>query len=118
MNTQDQIDKNAMGAIQKILDTKTKQIQIPNQLFVEWFKLTPWDLTEKQVNKHSIILSSRIDKYVLDRLVLKQGNAKLSSSIKNHHEFFGGMLALARANTLWKKYAIMVERVFVIQALK
>ena len=118
----------------KMLPAYTKQYTVspPLELYKLWFKLNHWEWRPENVQKKPSILAkwtcdliyNRIDPNLLVRLmhpstskgISRKENVQLllnyDSGSPEMCDFFGGLTALGRATSSWRKYYSMVNRAF------
>ncbi len=132
-------DVRVKGALQKILDqylledAKKYQVTFPLELYKQWFRLNNWDWKEQNAQKRPGVIGKWTNKYIYERIApnilheLERKNPKNDKGYREFkhfqfltdevgepklREFFGGLIALARATTSWRKYTELVERAY------
>ncbi|KQC33869.1 hypothetical protein AAU57_11410 [Nonlabens sp. YIK11] len=132
-------DVRVKDALQKILDqylledAKKYRVTFPLELYKQWFRLNNWDWREQNAQKRPSVIGKWTNKYIYERIapnILKELEKKNPKNSKGHRkykhfqflteevgepklrEFFGGLIALARATNSWKKYTELVERAY------
>lgn len=132
-------DKRVKDALQKILDkylleeAKTYRVTFPLELYKEWFRLNGWQWKPENAQKRPGVIGRWTNKYIYERIApnllveLEKKNPKNKKGYRDHkhfqfltneigepklREFFGGLLALAKASMTWKKYVRLVERAY------
>lgn len=132
-------DVRVKDALQQILDqfllneAKRYEVTFPLELYKQWFRLNGWQWKPENAQKRPSVIGKWTNKYIYDRMApgllkeLEIKNPKNDKGYRNHkhfsfltdeigeprlREFFGGLIALAKASTSWKKYISMVERAY------
>ncbi|MGJ8591713.1 MAG: P63C domain-containing protein [Aquaticitalea sp.] len=132
-------DVRVKDALQQILDqfllkeAKRYEVTFPLELYKQWFRLNGWQWKPENAQKRPGVIGKWTNKYIYDRMApgllkeLEIKNPKNDKGYRDHkhfsfltdeigeprlREFFGGLIALARASTSWKKYISMVERAY------
>lgn len=132
-------DIRVKDALQEILnkylleDAKKYQVTFPLELYKQWFRLNNWDWKEQNAQKRPGVIGTWTNKYIYERIapnILKELEKKNPKNEKGYREykhfqfltdevgepklreFFGGLIALARATTSWRKYTELVERAY------
>ena len=132
-------DVRVKDAIQQILnkflleEAKKYQVTFPLELYKQWFRLNGWDWKPENAQKRPGVIGTWTNKYIYERMApellvnLKSKNPKNDKGQREFkmfqfltedigeprlREFFGGLIALARASTSWRKYVEMVERAY------
>lgn len=132
-------DVRVKGALQKILDqylledAKKYQVTFPLELYKQWFRLNNWEWKEQNAQKRPGVIGKWTNKYIYERIApnilheLERKNPKNEKGYREFkhfqfltdevgepklREFFGGLIALARATTSWRKYTELVERAY------
>lgn len=132
-------DVRVKDALQKIFDqllldeAKKYQVTFPLELYKQWFRLNGWQWKPENAQKRPGVIGKWTNKYIYERMApgllkeLERKNPKNEKGYREHkhfsfltdeigepklREFFGGLIALARASTSWKKYISMVERAY------
>lgn len=117
-----------------LLDEAKKYIiTYPLELYKEWFRLNNWEWKPENKQKRPSCLGSWTNEYIYARLApnllkqLKIRNPKNEKGYREHRhfqfltddigepklrEFFGGLIALAKATTTWRKYIAMIEKAY------
>ena len=132
-------DVRVKNALQKILDqylleeAKKYKVTFPLDLYKEWFRLNNWEWKPESAQKKPSVIGRWTNKYIYERMApgllteLERKNPKNEKGYRKHkhfqflteeigeprlREFFGGLIALARASTTWRKYIRLVERAY------
>ena len=132
-------DVRVKGALQTILDkyllaeAKNYEVTFPLELYKQWFRLNNWEWKEESAQKKPQVIGKWTNKYIYSRIApnilkeLERKNPKNNKGYREHkhfqflteevgeprlREFFGGLIALARATTNWRKYTQLVERAY------
>lgn len=132
-------DIRVKNALEEILnkhlleDAKKYEVTYPLELYKAWFKLRNWDWKPENAQKRPGVIGKWTNKYIYERIApgllkeLEVKNPKDSKGNRKHkhfqyltddigeprlREFFGGLIALARASTSWSKYIRLVERAY------
>lgn len=132
-------DVRVKDALQQILDkfllleAKKYEVTFPLELYKQWFRLNGWEWKPENAQKRPGVIGKWTNKYIYDRMApgllkeLERKNPKNSKGYREHkhfsfltdeigepklREFFGGLIALAKASTSWKKYISLVERAY------
>lgn len=132
-------DIRVKDALQQILDqyllqeAKTYKVTFPLELYKQWFRLNGWQWQPENAQKRPGIIGKWTNKYIYERMApgllseLERKNPKNEKGYREHkhfsfltdeigepklREFFGGLIALAKASTSWKKYISLVERAY------
>ncbi len=132
-------DVRMKNALEKILNdmllekAKKYKVTYPLELYKEWFRLNGWEWKEENAQKRPGVIGTWTNEYIYGRMApkllehLEERNPKNEKGYREHkhfqfltdeigepklREFFGGHLALARANTSWRKYISMVNRAY------
>lgn len=132
-------DVRVKDALQKILDqfllqeAKAYKVTFPLELYKQWFRLNGWQWQPENAQKRPSVIGKWTNKYIYDRMApgllseLERKNPKNAKGYREHRhfsfltdeigepklrEFFGGLIALAKASTSWKKYTSLVERAY------
>ena len=132
-------DVRVKDALQKILDkylledAKKYEVTFPLDLYKEWFRLNGWEWKPENAQKKPSVIGRWTNKYIYERMApnllkeLEKKNPKNEKGYREHkhfqfltdeigepklREFFGGLLALARASMTWNKYVRLVERAY------
>ena len=114
-------------------EAKKYKVTYPLELYRQWFKLNNWEWKPDNKQKRPSVLGHWTNDLIYSRLApgllkqLKIRNAKNEKGFRPHknfqfltdeigeprlREFFGGLIALAKANTKWKSYISMVNRAY------
>jgi hypothetical protein len=134
-------DSRMKDALEKILNTyllenaKKYEVTFPLELYKQWFRLNSWEWKPENAQKRPGVIGTWTNQLIYERMApglldeLKRRSPKNEKGYRKNpfftfltnevgepklREFFGGHLALAKANTLWKKYMEMVNRVYPI----
>lgn len=114
-------------------EAKKYVVTYPIELYKQWFRLNNWDWKPENAQKRPGVIGTwtndliykRIAPSLLEQLEIK--NPKNAKGYREHkhfqfltdevgeprlREFFGGLIALARATTSWRKYMEMVNRAY------
>lgn len=132
-------DIRVKDALQEILNqyllegAKKYQVTFPLELYKQWFRLNNWEWKEQSAQKRPGVIGTWTNKYIYERIapnILKELEKKNPKNEKGYREFkhfqfltdevgepklrefFGGLIALARATTSWRKYTELVERAY------
>jgi hypothetical protein len=132
-------DIRVKDALQEILnqylleDAKKYQVTFPLELYKQWFRLNNWEWKEQNAQKRPGVIGTWTNKYIYERIApnilheLERKNPKNAKGYREYkhfqfltdevgepklREFFGGLIALARATTSWRKYTELVERAY------
>lgn len=132
-------DIRVKDALQKILDkylldeAKKYQVTFPLELYKQWFRLNGWEWKAENAQKRPGVIGKWTNQYIYERIApnllieLEKKNPKNSKGYREHkhfqfltaeigeprlREFFGGLIALARASMTWRKYVTLVERAY------
>lgn len=132
-------DVRVKDALQKILDqflleeAKKYRVTFPLELYKEWFRLNGWQWKPENAQKRPSVLGTWTNKYIYERMApgllqeLEKRNPKNERGHRKHkhfsflteeigeprlREFFGGLIALAKASMTWRKYVRLVERAY------
>jgi len=132
-------DVRVKDALQQIFDkllleeAKKYQVTFPLELYKQWFRLNGWQWKPENAQKRPGVIGKWTNKYIYDRMApgllkeLERRNPKNDKGYREHkhfsfltdeigepklREFFGGLIALAKASTSWKKYINLVERAY------
>lgn len=132
-------DVRVKDALQEILkqylleDAKRYQVTFPVELYKQWFRLNNWEWKEQNAQKRPGVIGTWTNKYIYERIapnILKELERKNPKNEKGYRdykhfqfltdevgepklrEFFGGLIALARATSSWRKYTELVERAY------
>lgn len=120
---------------QEILLEKSKKyvVTFPLELYKQMFRLNSWEWKPENAKKRPGVLGTWTNDLIYKRMApgllkeLERRNPKNDKGYRDHkhfqfltdevgeprlREYFGGLLALARANTSWKKFYEMVEKAF------
>jgi len=116
-----------------LAEAKKYQVTYPLELYKEWFKLNNWEWKPENAQKRPSVLGTWTNKYIYERMApnlltrLENKNPKTEKGYRKFkhfqfltdeigeprlREFFGGLLALARATTTWRKYTALVEKAY------
>lgn len=133
---QDMRVRDALESIfNEILLEKAKKYELtfPVELYKQWFRLNGWEWKAENAQKRPGVLGTWTKDMIYDRMApgllkeLERRNPKNDKGYRDHkhfqfltdeigepklREFFGGHLALAKANTSWRKYVAMVNRAY------
>ena len=128
--------KDALNELlNKILLEEAKKyiVTYPLELYKQWFRLNNWEWKPENAQKKPGIIGKWTNELIYDRLApgllkeLRRKNPKNEKGYRDHkhfqfltdeigeprlREFFGGLIALARASTNWRKYYSMVNRAY------
>lgn len=132
-------DVRVKDAIEKILnrylldEAKTYMVTYPLELYKQWFKLNGWTWRPENAQKRPGIIGKWTNEYIYSRLApgllkeLQVKNPKNEKGYREHkhfqfltdevgeprlREFFGGLIALARATNKWRTYVSMVNKAY------
>lgn len=128
--------KNALEEIlNKFLleDAKKYDVTYPLELYKQWFRLNGWEWKPENAQKRPSVIGTWTKDLIYKRMApgllteLERRNPKNDKGYREFkhfqlltddigeprlREFFGGLLALARANTSWRKYYEMCNRAY------
>ena len=128
--------KDALEKIfNELLLEKAKKyvVTFPVDLYKEMFRLNGWDWKPENAQKRPGVIGKWTNDLIYDRMApglleeLERRNPKNEKGYRDHkhfsfltdeigepklREFFGGLKALMRANTTWRKFYDMVERAY------
>lgn len=114
-------------------EAKRYAITYPIELYKQWFRLNNWEWKPESKQKRPGVLGhwtndliySRMAPNLLQELEIKNPKNAKGYREKKHfqfltdevgeprlREFFGGLIALAKASTTWRKYYAMVNRAY------
>lgn len=132
-------DIRVKGALQEILnkylldEAKKYRVTFPLELYREWFRLNSWEWKKENAQKRPGVIGRWTNQYIYERIApnilkeLERKNPKNKKGYREHkhfqfltdevgepklREFFGGLIALARASMTWRKYITLVERAY------
>lgn len=132
-------DVRVKDALQQIFDkllleeAKKYQVTFPLELYKQWFRLNGWEWKPENAQKRPGVIGKWTNKYIYERMApgllleLERKNPKNDKGYREHkhfsfltdeigepklREFFGGLIALAKASTSWNKYISLVERAY------
>lgn len=133
---QDQVVKGALNEIlNKFLlkEAKKYEVTFPLELYRVWFKLNNWEWKPDNAQKRTPLVGKWTVDLIYNRMApgllkeLERRNPKNEKGHREHkhfqlltdeigepklREFFGGLIALGKANSSWRKYMDMVNRVY------
>ncbi len=117
-----------------LLDSaKPYQLTFPLELYKQWFRLNNWEWKPENAQKRPGVIGTWTNQYVYDKIhdgLLKEFEIRNPKNEKGYREFknfqfvtdevgepklremFGGLIALAKANTSWRRYIEMVNMVY------
>jgi len=121
--------------LQELLLERAKKYEVtfPLELYKQWFRLNNWDWKIESAQKRPSVIGTWTNQYVYDRITpgllkeLERRNPKNEKGYREFkhfqfltdevgepklREFFGGLVALAKASTSWRKYLEMVNMVY------
>jgi hypothetical protein len=121
--------------LHEILLEKAKKYSVtyPLELYKQMFRLNGWDWKPENAQKRPGVIGKWTNDLIYERMApglltqLERRNPKNEKGYRDHkhfqfltdevgepklREYFGGLLALARANTNWRKFYSMVEMAF------
>jgi hypothetical protein len=121
--------------LQELLLEKAKKYEVtfPLELYKQWFRLNNWEWKIESAQKRPGVIGTWTNQYVYDRIAtgllqeLERRNPKNDRGYREFkhfqflteeigepklREFFGGLVALAKASTSWRKYIEMVNMVY------
>ncbi len=124
--------------LQELLLERAKKYEVtfPLELYKQWFRLNSWEWKVENAQKRPGVIGTWTNQYVYDRITpgllkeLERRNPKNDKGYREFkhfqfltdevgepklREFFGGLVALAKANTSWRKYLEMVNMVYPMQ---
>lgn len=114
-------------------DAKQYKVTFPLELYKEWFKLNNWEWRPENAQKKTGVLGKWTNNLIYARIApgilsqLKIRNPKTDKGRREHkhfqfltddigepklREFFGGLIALSKATSTWRKYIEMVNRAY------
>jgi hypothetical protein len=114
-------------------EAKKYQVTFPLELYKQWFRLNSWDWKPENAQRRSPLVGKWTINLIYQRIApgllkeLEIRNPKNPKGYREHkhfqflteeigtpklREFFGGLIALAKANSSWRKYMDMVNRVY------
>lgn len=132
-------DVRVKDALQQIFEkfllneAKKYEVTFPLELYKQWFRLNGWEWKPENAQKRPSVIGKWTNKYIYDRMApgllkeLERKNPKNDRGYREYkhfsfltdeigepklREFFGGLIALAKASTSWKKYISLVERAY------
>lgn len=132
-------DQVVMGALNDLLnrllldEAKKYVLTFPIEFYKQIFRLNQWEWKPENAQKKPSVIGNWTKDLIYKRMApnllkeLERRNPKNEKGYREHkhfqfltdevgepklREFFGGLLALARANTTWRKFYDMVERAF------
>jgi hypothetical protein len=133
-------DARVKGELEKIFlqemlleRAKKYEVTFPLELYRQWFRLNNWEWKPENAQKRPGVIGTWTNDHIYDRMApgllkeLERRNPKNEKGYREHkhfefltdkvgeprlREFFGGIIALAKANTSWRKYVEMVNRVY------
>jgi len=112
---------------------KRYEVTFPLDLYKQMFRLNNWEWKPENAQKRPGVIGRWTNDLIYDRMApgllneLERRNPKNDKGYRDHkhfqfltneigepklREYFGGLLALARANTTWRKFYEMVEKAF------
>lgn len=116
-----------------LIEAKQYQVTYPLELYKQWYRLNNWEWTPDNKQKRNSVLGHWTNDLIYKRIApdilrhLKIRNPKNDKGYREHkhfqfltneigeprlREFFGGLIALARATTTWRKYVEMVNKAY------
>lgn len=132
-------DVRVKNALEEILnkflleDAKKYAVTYPLELYKQWFRLNGWEWKPENAQKRPGVIGTWTKDLVYSRMApgllseLERRNPKNEKGYREHkhfqlltddigeprlREFFGGLIALAKANSTWRKYYEMCNRAF------
>jgi hypothetical protein len=132
-------DVRVKDALQQILEkylleaSKKYEVTFPLELYKQWFRLNGWEWKPENAKKRPGIIGKWTNQYIYSRMapgLLKELERKNPKNAKGYREykhfsfltddigeprlreFFGGLIALAKATSTWKKYTELIERAY------
>jgi P63C domain len=132
-------DQVVMGALNDLLnkmllnEAKKYYVTFPVEFYRQIFRLNNWQWKPENAQKKPSVIGNWTKDLIYKRMAprllkeLEKRNPKNEKGYREHkhfqfltdevgeprlREFFGGLLALARANTQWRKFYDMVEKAF------
>lgn len=132
-------DIRVKDALQRILDkylleeAKKYKVTFPLELYKQWFRLNGWEWKPENAQKKPGVIGRWTNQYIYERIApnllmeLERKNPKNEKGYREHkhfqfltdevgeprlREFFGGLIALAKASMTWRKYVTLVERAY------
>ena len=112
---------------------KKYRVTYPLELYKQWFRLNNWEWRPENAQKRPGVIGNWTNDLIYARIApgilknLKIRNPKTEKGFREHKhfqfltdeigepkliEFFGGLIALAKATTNWRKYKEMVNRAY------
>lgn len=112
---------------------KKYEVTFPLELYKQWFRLNNWEWKVENARKRPGVIGTWTNQYVYDRIAtglleeLERRNPKNEKGNREFkhfqfltdevgepklREFFGGLVALAKASTSWRKYIDMINLVY------
>jgi len=134
-------DQVVMGALNELLnkmlldEAKKYQVTFPIDFYKQIFRLNNWPWKPENAQKKPGVIGNWTKDLIYKRMApgllkeLERKNPKNEKGYRDHkhfqfltdevgeprlREFFGGLIALAKANTSWRKFYDMVQRVYPI----
>jgi hypothetical protein len=129
--------KNELNKIflQELLLERAKRYEVtfPLELYKQWFRLNNWEWRIENAQKRPGVIGTWTNQFVYDRIApgllqeLARRNPKNEKGYRDHkhfqfltdevgepklREFFGGLVALAKASSSWRKYVEMINTVY------
>ena len=132
-------NERVKDALEKIFNelllekAKKYEVTFPVDLYKEMFRLNGWEWKPENAQKRPGVIGKWTNDLIYDRMApglleqLERRNPKNEKGYRDHkhfqfltdevgepklREYFGGLKALARANTTWRKFYEMVERAY------
>lgn len=114
-------------------NAKKYEVTFPLELYKQWFRLNNWDWKVESAQKRPGVIGTWTNQYVYGRIAaglleqLERRNPKNEKGYREFkhfqfltdevgepklREFFGGLVALAKASSSWRKYIEMVNLVY------
>lgn len=114
-------------------EAKRYEVTFPLELYKQWFKLNGWEWKPENAQKRTPLVGKYTKNLIYERIApgvlkeLERRNPKNDKGYREHkhfqflteevgtpklREFFGGLIALSKATSTWRKYMDMVNRVY------
>lgn len=121
--------------LQELLLERAKRYEVtfPLELYKQWFRLNNWEWKIENAKKRPGVIGTWTNQFVYDRIapgLLDELERRNPKNDKGHREFkhfqfltdevgepklrefFGGLVALAKASNSWRKYVEMINMVY------
>jgi len=114
-------------------EAKKYEVTFPLELYQQWFRLNGWEWKPENAQKRTPLVGKYTKNLIYERIApgilkeLERRNPKNEKGYRDHkhfqflteeigtpklREFFGGLIALSKATSTWRKYMDMVNRVY------